>query len=559
MCWEHPQTQQLITEADSYMMKKLITFFTKHKWFLVFTLIYFALGLFLYKDFGATFDEKTEYDAGKYLRTYYKTPTLGDYVLSLVQFNPKRVSHRQIPLFSDYSRVYPMLVTFLNPSYYLEWFHLQNIFLGYFLFLFSYALFYLFYKKSTVATLGALLLFLTPRITGHIPANPKDIPFATIMLLGALGIYFFCTYLPKQTTRKDVHLLLEILVLGGIFGTAQSLRTVGLTLPLVYFTYNLILLKSSKETPLVFLKTITIGLVSLVIWVISVPFVGANLFANIISVLSNAANFQAWDFEVLYFGKFLYKDQRPWHYLFVYLLIQLPLFTLFGLSLGISSTITKTTKWKKAHPAILLIMLIAINVVLYLLIHPVVYNGIRHFLYLIVFLTTLAGFILFDLYQTWHIKTKTLAKILIGGYCLFTLLRMSHLHPYEYIYYNELMGGLKGAQDNFELDYWGTAYKEATEYVGEKAIANNLENLGVYTCDIHFAVEYFAQLRFKRISASKDSDVIICDTFKVRLREATGQSSYTQTHPLVKTITREGVAIHNIYARPHLTQYFLKN
>jgi hypothetical protein len=46
------------------------------------------------------------------------------------------------------------------------------------------------------------------------------------------------------------------------------------------------------------------------------------------------------------------------------------------------------------------------------------------------------------------------------------------LHPYEYIYYNRFVGGVNGAQRRFELDYWGTSYREAANYVNSIAPAN---------------------------------------------------------------------------------------
>ena len=44
-----------------------------------------------------------------------------------------------------------------------------------------------------------------------------------------------------------------------------------------------------------------------------------------------------------------------------------------------------------------------------------------------------------------------------------------HLHPYQYIYYNSFVGGVHGAFHNYELDYWGTSYYEAAEYVNQVA------------------------------------------------------------------------------------------
>ncbi|MDP1713717.1 MAG: hypothetical protein Q8L41_03145 [Anaerolineales bacterium] len=46
------------------------------------------------------------------------------------------------------------------------------------------------------------------------------------------------------------------------------------------------------------------------------------------------------------------------------------------------------------------------------------------------------------------------------------------LHPYEYIYYNRFVGGMNGAQERFDLDYWVISYREAAEYVNSVASPN---------------------------------------------------------------------------------------
>lgn len=42
-------------------------------------------------------------------------------------------------------------------------------------------------------------------------------------------------------------------------------------------------------------------------------------------------------------------------------------------------------------------------------------------------------------------------------------------HPYQYIYYNQLVGGVEGAARQYELDYWCTSYREAMEFVNAVA------------------------------------------------------------------------------------------
>jgi hypothetical protein len=46
------------------------------------------------------------------------------------------------------------------------------------------------------------------------------------------------------------------------------------------------------------------------------------------------------------------------------------------------------------------------------------------------------------------------------------------LYPYQYVYYNQVVGGIKGAYRLFELDYWNLAYREALSYVNQTAGAN---------------------------------------------------------------------------------------
>ena len=47
------------------------------------------------------------------------------------------------------------------------------------------------------------------------------------------------------------------------------------------------------------------------------------------------------------------------------------------------------------------------------------------------------------------------------------------LHPYEYVYYKSLVGGVRGAFRQYELDYWTSSYQEALEILNELGAANS--------------------------------------------------------------------------------------
>ncbi len=49
------------------------------------------------------------------------------------------------------------------------------------------------------------------------------------------------------------------------------------------------------------------------------------------------------------------------------------------------------------------------------------------------------------------------------------IISIARLHPYEYIYYNNFIGGVSGAFRSYEFDYWYTSFREAAEYLNTTA------------------------------------------------------------------------------------------
>ena len=57
---------------------------------------------------------------------------------------------------------------------------------------------------------------------------------------------------------------------------------------------------------------------------------------------------------------------------------------------------------------------------------------------------------------------------------------MANLHPYEYVYFNELVGGFKGAYGRFETDYWAASLKEAVEWLKDNELKDPQKTCRVY-------------------------------------------------------------------------------
>jgi hypothetical protein len=45
---------------------------------------------------------------------------------------------------------------------------------------------------------------------------------------------------------------------------------------------------------------------------------------------------------------------------------------------------------------------------------------------------------------------------------------MIRLHPYQYTYFNQIVGTVRDAGNRFMLDYWGLAFKQASEELREQ-------------------------------------------------------------------------------------------
>jgi hypothetical protein len=86
------------------------------------------------------------------------------------------------------------------------------------------------------------------------------------------------------------------------------------------------------------------------------------------------------------------------------------------------------------------------------------YNNFRQVLFLIPALSLLGAFalepVLAKISQNW------MKLLLIGALALPGVYSSVKLYPYQYVYYNSLVGGPAGATDRFELDYWRVSLRE---------------------------------------------------------------------------------------------------
>jgi hypothetical protein len=117
-----------------------------------------------------------------------------------------------------------------------------------------------------------------------------------------------------------------------------------------------------------------------------------------------------------------------------------------------------------------------------------------------------------------------------------TIYALLTLHPYQYIYFGEHFLGLLGAENTYELDYWGATYSKAAQDLSNKIKPTN-PPAKVFSCNVDYAVAYYSQGKFE-VSGLNDAEYIICDSENEKLNNISGTVMFN--------IKRHGVVLNTV-------------
>lgn len=366
------------------------------------------------------------------------------------------------PEWASHNYIYPafLRVLSLNKGIILERLHLLNLLFAALVFWAFYELLFLYLGDGRWALMGPIALFLMPRFLGDIPANPKDATFAVIYFCGLAAMILAKEWFHRPWAR--------ILFLGLIFGFAFCHRVVGLTLFPLYAFFRIYeeaaierniprigwkrwLFGEIGNGALIFLAS---QLLACAFW----PYLATDYFAHFREALAQGQKFE-WDSPILFGGGFVQPSHLPWTYLPGWIAVTTPLFLL-------AFFLWRLLRWKgflKDRILVLMTAAFVFNFSLYLFLRPVIYNAYRHFMYLAPILVFIACLGAVDFYRS--VRNGPARWVVAGLLAVNILVVASHLVrlcPYFYVYFNEVVGGVPGANGKFEMDYWGQSLREAS-------------------------------------------------------------------------------------------------
>jgi hypothetical protein len=395
------------------------------------------------------------------------------------------------------------------------------------------------YEAEGEGWLGSLFVLLTTSgsLEGYqIIAHLKMLQFYKWLGLLALLIVIFLFIKAARSSASNQQSWILLLLAAGIWGLATSTRTVAVVSGGIVGLYALFKY-GRKSIPGLAGYTLTAALVSYITW----PFWWVYGFKGLVDSLFFHSD-HVWRGTILFEGILFSEHDLPRYYLPKLIAIQ---FTepLVALALvGLASVLILRNRDRDWNTRFVLLVLWFVLPIGYVMIaRPTLYNNFRQFIFITPPLFIFGGL-------GFHLLVEKLrsrvAGIAIAGLALLPgFLSIIQLHPLQYSYYNQFVGGVEGAEGQYELDYWGVGWAELAEYVNENIPAGSSI---LVRRDKSFVDRYFDEQYI--LGRYPDIPVEEYENFQyviVRYHDYQ-QLEWFADHPVIYDLTIDNVAIYQI-------------
>jgi hypothetical protein len=308
------------------------------------------------------------------------------------------------------------------------------------------------------ALLGTVMLLASPRIFAESFYNVKDTVFMSFVIING---YSFCKFLERRSSKTLlVHALTTSLTIG--------VRVAGVYV--VLLTCLLILVGPpypdvSRKFKLVAIYLLSSFLLTVLFW----PSLWNDSFVNFAESFKNMSRYR-WYGDVFFMGQHIYSHDLPWYYIPVWVLATTPVsfvcLAIFGLFVVSHRYREHSTILK--NMALWALLSILTPYCATLIFKSSLYNGWRHFYFIYPNIVLFSTVGLSKIVKHWTKRrtyvTFSILFLVVVEFVL-TVRFIVYNHPFQNNYFNVFYQ--KNAWKSFELDYYGTSYKRALEYLLE--------------------------------------------------------------------------------------------
>jgi 4-amino-4-deoxy-L-arabinose transferase-like glycosyltransferase len=331
--------------------------------------------------------------------------------------------------------------------------------------------------------LALLLLACCPLYYGHMFMNPKDSPFATAMALCLLALVRSVEQYPRPSMATTALLGIGLgLALGSRimagFGMLAALAAVALIVAVEWRSNGMrpaAMQLGQFVLALLPAMLLAYGVLALVWpWAVADPL-------NPLRAVEYFSHFFEAPWQELFGGTLIAVPDMPRSYVPILFALKLPeIFVVLGFG-GAAGALAAAARGELAVRRRAIFLLLALCALLPLAVtmalRPAMYNGIRHFVFVLpplAVLGGLAGAFVVETIARWSRFATIAAVLVLSAGLAVPIIEMVRLHPYQYSHFNAFSGGARAARERYMLDYWGLALKQASRALRAK-LADNRE------------------------------------------------------------------------------------
>lgn len=353
------------------------------------------------------------------------------------------------------------------------YFYIRHVILIFFV-IFSFYLISYMVDSLIGIKVGNIFLLLTlffPRFLGHSLFNSLDIPFAIFILLAFT--YFF--YKSKMKGHIFNFSNLDLLRLGILFAFIMCIRGNGFIFIASLFFYILFFQIQKKDFAQYLKVSSKLFLFTLMFSFIFSPKAWRDPFTYLLGVYQVQFK-NKWFGSVLTNGEFIMGQTPKFYYLLVWLFFTIPIIYFLYIFIFVIRNKNKAS-FSFENFSLFFVLYV---LVLHAIFRPISYNGIRHYLFIVPFLSIVCA------YGYEYINTKKIKFILLISTIGYLVLTQYQYDQYKYSYFNEFVlseniteycpENINGC-GNWGTDYYAISGKEFSYLVDE--YEDKIDNLFV--------------------------------------------------------------------------------
>lgn len=321
---------------------------------------------------------------------------------------------------------------------------------------------------------AALALALYPRYTGAIFNNSKDLPLAVAMLALLWATLRLARRWEEEPDRMPWR---DLAAVGVLLGLSMAIRVIALLwVPVLGLLVVAWLVRAGWSRPTLRRAAIGTGVIALASYATILatwPYVFLNPIGGLPDSIASMSKYP-WDDAIMFGGEMIQAEQLPRTYVPTWLWQGSPWLTVLLALAGTALAVVALVRRRGTSADLLLVAAWLLPVLALVAMRPTLYNGLRHFVFVIPPMLLLAAWALVlgvgwllahadgARWRTW---SAGVAVAVVVAAQVQVLVGVARIYPYEYMYFNAASGGFAKQHSEFETDYWGVCGREAVLWV----------------------------------------------------------------------------------------------